>query len=178
MPVPARVCPFSGRKTAPEKIYFIPYLRLVARLFVLPRDAAQSHIPANLPDGWLPEAIVDTGAPLTLFPFSVWRHFQDVIRWLNQPPAPVPQRVAILGSRFAYRLGRVRIGAFDRDANWLPAVWTNALFLDDDPSAPKRVVLGLKTRLFDQRQIRCANAPEELLGQVWWLEDSTPAVSQ
>lgn len=80
----------------------------------------------------------------------------------------------ILGGSFTYRLGRIRLGAFDEDANWLPAVRTNALFLDDAPGAPKQAVLGLRTRLFDGRRLRCEVAPHEPFGQAWWLEDSAP----
>ncbi len=172
---PATGIPFYRADDRSGTTYFIPYMRLIAKLFVLPRDAAERNPPDDLPAEWTPEAILDTGAPLTLFPFPIWQPFRDVIQWHDQPPATVARKVAILGSSFSYRLGRVRIGAFDRHANWFPAVWTNALFLDDSPEAPRQAVLGLRTRLFDQLQIRCANAPEEPLGQVWWLEDTVAA---
>ena len=153
-------------------VHYIPRPRLFVSLFVLPRDASDRHRPDDLSDDWLPIAIIDTGSPLALFPFSLWQPFRDVIQWLDQPPTTGPRRVTILGGSFAYRLGRVRLGAFDEDANWLPAVWTNAWFLDDRPDAPKQAVLGLRTRLFEQRQVRCADSPQEPLGQMWWLEDA------
>jgi hypothetical protein len=155
-------------------VHQIPRLRLVVNLFVLPRDAADRHRPAALPTGWSPEAILDTGSPLCLFPSQLWQPFRDVIQWLDQPPAAAPRRVTILGGRFTYRLGRVRFGLFDLDGNWLPAVWSNAWFLNDVPDAPGQAVLGLRTRLFDGRQLRCEVAPHEPFGQSWRLEDSAP----
>ena len=80
--------------------------------------------------------------------------------------------MTVLGGRFAYRLGRLRLGAFDDDGRWLPPAWTPAWFLTaDDPDAPKQAVLGLRTRLFDGRRLRCEAAPDDPLGQRWWLED-------
>jgi hypothetical protein len=148
-------------------VHYIPHLRLQIRLSVMPRDAIEAYRPKTLPADWSFRAILDTGAPLTLFPFPIWQPFRDVIRWLDQPPVTTVRHVTILGGSFTYRLGRVRFGVFDEDANWLPAAWTNALFLD------------VRIRLFDQRQIRCADSPGEPLGQVWWLEDTaTAAVSR
>jgi hypothetical protein len=159
-------------------VYHIPRPRLFVKLAVLPRDAIDAYRPDDLPNEWTPDAVLDTGAPITLFPFPLWQPFRDVIRWLDQPPAAGLRQVTVLGGRFTYRLGRVRFGAFDAAANWLPAVWTNAWFLDADPAAPKQVVLGLRTRLFDGRQLRCEVVPAEPLGQVWWLEDAAPPVSR
>ncbi|MCI0699495.1 MAG: hypothetical protein L0241_00220 [Planctomycetia bacterium] len=154
-------------------IYHIPLPRLTLRLFVLPRDAVDRAKPDKLPDDWMPDTVLDTGAPLTIFPFQVWQPFADAIQWLNQPPAGSGGRsVTILGGTFPYRLGRLRFGAVDLDGNWLPAVSSNAWFLEDTPTAPRQAVLGLRTRLFEKRQLRCAEVPEDVFGQVWWLEDS------
>lgn len=166
--------PYYRPEDRSRTVHYIPRVRLFVKLFVLPRDAADRHRPSELPNGWSPEAIVDTGSPLTLFPFSIWQPFREVIQWLEQPPATTPRRVTILGGSFSYRLGRVRFGAFDEEANWLPAVSSNAWFLDQDTAAPRQAVLGLRTRLFDQRQIRCAAGPADPLGQTWWLEDAAP----
>jgi hypothetical protein len=138
---------------------------------VVPHDGGDR--PIQIPVGYSPEAILDTGAPLSLFPYPVWQSFADAVVWIDQPPTGGPERrVAILGGRFPYRLGRLRIGACDEE-NQLPPVWMNIWFLTaDDPAAPKQAVLGLRTRLFDGRQLRCEAAPGDPLGQRWWLEDS------
>jgi hypothetical protein len=151
-------------------VYHIRQPRLFVSLSVLPRDATEHFRPVSLPADWSFRAILDTGCPLTLFPFPVWQPFRGVIQWLDQPPAAAARQVTILGGSFTYRLGRVRFGVFDEDANWFPAVWANAMFLDNDPNAPRQAVLGLRTRLFKGRQIRCEDAPEPL-EEMWWLED-------
>lgn len=146
----------------------IPLARLVVTLVVIPRDAGEDYRP-EVKDRWSPDAILDTGAPLTLFPYPVWQPFESAITWLAQPPLPAggQRRVTILGGSWAYRLGRVRIGMIDTAGGWLAPAWTNAWFLDDDPVAPKQAVLGLRTGLFDGRQLRSDSSGEE-----WWLEDA------
>lgn len=154
-------------------VYFIPRPWLMIRLFVLPRGALDTHLPDGLEDNWEPWAILDTGAPLSVFPFKVWEPFADAIQWLDQPPAgSTGRRLTILGGSFPYRLGRLRFGAFDADGNQLPATFSNVWFLEDGPAAPKQAVLGLRTRLFDRRQLRCEDAATNPVGQVWSLEDS------
>ena len=147
----------------------IPYYRLLTQLAIIPRDQAPDYRPPTPTHPWCPFAILDTGAPLTLFPYEVWQPFEAAITWLAQPPLPAggPRRVAILGGTWAYRLGRVRMGLLDDDGGWLAPAWTNAWFLDDDPAAPKQAVLGLRTGLFDGRQLRSDSSGEE-----WWLEDA------
>jgi hypothetical protein len=95
-----------------------------------------------------------------VFPFPIWQPFRDEIQWLDQPPREDgrPWAVTVLGGSWPHRLGRVRVGASDRDANWLPAVTTNALFLDDpptpDPRPLRQAILGIRSGLFDLRQLR------------------------
>jgi hypothetical protein len=103
-----------------------------------------------------------------MFPYPVWQPFEAAITWLDQPtPAGGPRRVTILGGSWAYRLGRVRAGVIDEDGGWLAPAWTNAWFLDDHPAAPKQAVLGVRTGLFDARQLRSNPTGDE-----WWLEDA------
>lgn len=174
-----KLAPISGSSGIPYfrpedrsgTVYRIPTLRLSIRLFVLPLDAVSRDLPDAIPIEWKPVAVLDTGAPLTIFPFAVWQPFASAVQWLTQPPQPAQTRVTILGGRFAFRLGRVRFGAADEDGNWLPAASSTALLLDHDPAAPKQAVLGLRTRLFDGRQLRCTEVPAAAFGQVWALDD-------
>lgn len=141
--------------------------RLFVKLFVLPPDAADRDYPDALRDPWAPEALVDTGNPLTAFPFPIWQPFASAIQWLDQPPPPPTGRhLTVLGGNFRYRLGRLRFGVIDEHENWLPALTSPALFLDDHPQAPKHAILGLRTNLFDARHLRCSEGP------IWTLEDS------
>jgi hypothetical protein len=66
----------------------------------------------------------------------------------------------------------VRFGTFDPEGNWLPAVWSNAWLLEDDPAPPRQAILGLRTRVFDRRQLRCEEVPADAFGRLWRLEDS------
>ena len=163
--------PYFRPEDRSNTVYRIPTIRLTIRLFVLPLDAVSRDRPDDLPPDWEVEVAFDTGAPLTIFPFDVWQPFAAAAQWLGQPPQAARTRVAVLGGRFASRLGRVRFGAADDGGNRLPAVASSALFLDSDPAAPKQAVLGLRTRLFERRHLRCADVPAAAFGQVWALED-------
>ncbi len=165
-----RGVPYYRPEDRSGTVYYIPRPWLMIRLFVLPRGSLDPHRPDDLPEDWQPEVLLDTGAPLSVFPFGVWEPFGDAIQWLDQPPGA--RQLTILGGTFTYRLGLLRFGVFDFGGNWLPAATSNAWFLEDDPAAPKQAILGLRTRLFDQRQLRCADVPEDVFGQVWALEDS------
>jgi hypothetical protein len=135
--------PFYRPDDRSGSVHFMPRPRLFINLYVLPPGAGGSYQPGTGSDEWMPEAILDTGAPLSLFPVPVWRPFAAAVRWL------------------------------DRDDNWLPAAWTPAWFLTaDDPAAPKQAVLGLRTRLLDNRQLRCEATADDPAGQRWWLEDA------
>jgi hypothetical protein len=139
-------------------------------LAVIPRDAGDGYRPGSVDHPWCPRAILDTGAPLSIFPHPTWGPFADAVWWLDQPPTAV-RRVTILGGTWGYRLGRVQAGATDEDSRWLPAVWLNAFFLDPDPGAPREAVLGLRSRLLDGRRLRQEEVPSGGADRTWWLED-------
>lgn len=168
--------PFFRPGDPPGHTSYIPWYRLFVRLVIVPRGEDTRVRPAPREDGFEPEAILDTGAPTCVFPFPVWQPFRNEVQWLDQPPREDgrPWAVTVLGGSWAYSLGRVRVGATDRDANWLPAVTANALFLDNHPTTgprpPRQAILGLRSGLFDLRQLRHATAdPPE-----WVLEDAGP----
>lgn len=155
---------------------YIPWYRLVVRLVIVPRGEDTRVRPTPREDGLELDAVLDTGAPTCVFPFPIWQPFGNEIQWLDQPPREDgrPWAVTVLGGSWGYRLGRVRVGATDRDANWLPAATTNALFLNDPPATlgatrpPRQAILGVRSGLFDLRQLRHADAdPPE-----WILEDA------
>ena len=151
----------------------LPTYRLFILLAIPPRDYPGEPLPDLRNVIRLP-AILDTGAPLSIFPFMIWNVFADRIRWLGQPPVAAPRRVSILGGLFGYRLGRVRVGAVDPERRWLAPATLTALFLDDTAGAPREVVFGLRNRLLDRRRLRHEPEPgadpEEMPGR-WWLED-------
>jgi hypothetical protein len=150
-------------------VFRIPLDRLLVRLTILPPGEDPDVNPDELVTAWRPLAILDTGAPLSIFPHRMWQPFAPAIQWLAQPPTAVRQ-VTVLGGTWSYRLGRVRTGATDPEGRWLPAVWVNAFFLEPAPGAPPEAVLGLRCRLLDNRRLRQEAAPSGGVDRTWWLE--------
>lgn len=171
---PAGELRFSGSVPDVDYKAIIPLHYLMVTLVVVPRDADADYRPDSIYDPWCPDAVVDTGAPLSVFPYTLWAAFADQIWWLDQPPRSdgLAREITLLGGNWTYRLGRVRVGAIDDDGDWLPPVWLNAFFLDDLPDAPKTAVLGLRSRLWVQRQLRSAGDVDDDTIPDWWIEDA------
>ncbi len=77
------------------------------------------------------EAVVDTGAPASIFSQQVWRtfHANSDIVWIAHPPAEagrdVLPRIEVHGGNYPFRLGRIRLVVVDLDKNQLaPRVWS------------------------------------------------------
>jgi len=171
--------PFYRPTDATGLVARLPWYRLLAKVVVLPAEADPLSRPVVIPETHSPAAILDTGAPLTCFPATLWRQFTTEIRWLDQPEREdgEPWRITILGGSWTYRLGRIRLGATDTDGRWLDAATTVAMFLDDPPPgasrSPRHAILGLRTPLLDRRRLRQgSDTPDDL--PIWWLEDDTP----
>ena len=173
-------------RTSPGMPYFYPGDRSGEPLrFPIYRLLVTLALPAwhdlgdplgSLPDVIRVPAILDTGAPVSIFPFATWECFTDRIRWLDQPSPTAPRRVAILGGSFAYRLGRLRVGLADAEQRWLPPVLITGVFLDDVPGAPREAILGLRSRLLERWQLRhepIPGADPDTHPGRWWLEDAT-----
>lgn len=93
----------------------VPFLRLftMLRVGLQARQVAQS--------------IIDTGAPLTVFPRKIWRRFASEIEWLSLPAAQatvswLTNLRGRTGGRSRCRIGRVWVEAFDleRPQRFLP----------------------------------------------------------
>ena len=81
------------------------------------------------------------------------------------------------GGAWGYRLGRVRVALADDGGGSIPAETTTCLFLDPVPPGPgprprppRQALLGLRTPLFDRRQLRHTGTTADL--PEWWLEDA------
>jgi hypothetical protein len=56
-------------------------------------------------------AMIDTGAPLTLFPEHVWTQFRPtLIEFVSVPPGTIPPPLSAAGVRCPYRLGWIWLG--------------------------------------------------------------------
>lgn len=169
--------PYLSTDGALPLVRYLPWYRLMVRLFVEPAagEVAENELAFDV--------IVDTGAPLTTFPFEMWDRFRDHIRWLDQPPREdaddtdelLPWQVSVGGGTWGFRLGRVRLGLTDGESRVIPAVVTTCMFLEPAPPGPgprppRQAVLGLRTPLLDRRQLRHTGTTADLPD--WWLEDA------
>lgn len=85
------------------------------------------------------QAVVDTGCPVCTLPKRVWEKLNDRgdITWLADPPAAVPataltRTTILLGGRYPYRLGRVRLRIVDLGDGQLAPREVPVLCTEDD----------------------------------------------
>jgi hypothetical protein len=165
---------FRRSTDAPAVVRETPAVRLVVGLHVLP-FAPQVVAPQPPPQSHILTAVLDTGAPLTLFPFALWQPFAGDVRWLL-PTATSVWKVRVGGCEYGYRMGEVRLSAFDTAGNVLPAVACFAAFLDPAPPACatplNTALLGLQSPLLQNRALGCVADPTAApLGQRWFLRN-------
>lgn len=145
-------------------------------LFVAPRGSGENWRPrGNVGHDRRFEAVVDTGAPITILPFGFWQQFAADVDILAQPSAD--SQLQIGGSSRNGQLGRLRLGAVDADGHWMPADWTVAIFLDE-PSATgdlRTPLLGLNSHLMLHnrrlRHTRFSEGDDHATVPEWCLED-------
>jgi len=96
------------------------------------------------------QAIVDTGCPVCTLPKRVWNKFNDRgdISWLAAPPATVSaaeltHTTVLLGGRYPYRVGRVRLRIVDMGDGQLSAIKVLALCTEDAETSEVPLILGL-----------------------------------
>ncbi len=149
-----RVYVQQSQRTSSETVFdksqtpiVLPFLRL----FVLLRIGRHAR---QLADG-----IIDTGAPLTVFPRLTWKHFATDIDWLTLPPERLSSSwVANLrgrtGGRSRCRIGRVFLEAFDVESGsrFLPGASILAQF-EEDETIENRIILGLHGGILERRRL-------------------------
>jgi hypothetical protein len=128
------------------------------------------------------KAILDTGAPLSIFPKQRWQSFASEIVRLPfvGERAPVGR---VGGRQFSYFLGRVWINCTDPFERHLPAVPVLAQFREDDIPAGERlppILLGLSGGILEGRTLTRWPTVErydpdlpalESFGQWWHLSE-------
>lgn len=81
------------------------------------------------------EAVLDTGAPCTIFPYELWRRFQSHIRWLKFPGSDAMRRGTLANKEYHFRLGLIAVRLAGRTGEpKLPPVDVVAQFEQFDPS--------------------------------------------
>lgn len=102
------------------------------------------------------QAIVDTGAPLTIFPDQVWSDFPpSVIRFLDAPANGLPQTMVVSGVRCTFRLGWIWLGVEDAEmpVSSLPAQRVLAQFALDGGRMKSNVLVGLSHSVLTGRRL-------------------------
>ncbi|HKI34706.1 MAG TPA: hypothetical protein VKA46_22810 [Gemmataceae bacterium] len=159
------------------QLHELPLLRLRADILIGtdPARSAEDRRP-QFP------AILDTGAPLSVFPKRVWQRFEPAITRLRVADER-PLAGSAGGRRFTYFLGRVSVAVTDLFGRRLRAVPVLAQFREDDiPEGEPRaaVPLGLGDGILEGRALTRWPTVErydpdistlESHGQWWWLAD-------
>ncbi len=110
----------------------LPHLRLRMSIVVGKVPPADSGTV-----GRLMPAILDTGAPITVFPKRCWRLFASEVRRM-QLADDRPLTNAIAGRRFEYFLGRIWVGAVDLWGRRMPPSPVIAQFREDEIPSKNR----------------------------------------
>jgi hypothetical protein len=130
---------------------------------VIPTDGGAVRLPLRQIRAWayfgsepmMRQAIVDTGCPACTLPKRIWERLdrQSDIAWIADPPATVPvgaltRTTVLLGGRYPYRLGRVRLRIVDLGDGQLAPREVMALCTEDGagdrPEAERLpLILGL-----------------------------------
>jgi hypothetical protein len=151
-------------RTKAETVFAVPELPITVpflRIFTLMRVGFQTRQVA--------QSIIDTGAPLTVFPRKTWQQFASEIEWLSLAATPV--NVSWLtnlrgrtGGRSPCRIGRVWVEAFDleRPQRFLPGMPIIAQF-EEKVFPDERGITGLHGGILEGRRL----IVESDLQQAW-----------
>jgi hypothetical protein len=119
------------------------------------------------------DAIIDSGAPLTVFPLQVWQPFSREIEWLRPPAVQGPASWIThlqgrTGGHSACQVGRVFVEALDveRPPQVLRAVPVIAQF-EISPHQDDRVIIGLHASILQSRRMTVMPDLSDA-----WLEDA------
>jgi hypothetical protein len=154
-------------RTLPEPIFDargqrteLPFLRVFAMIRV-GRTARE-----------VADCVIDTGAPLTVFPRVQWKKFANDIEWLSVGPGRSPSSWVTnlwgrTGGSSRCKVGRVDVEAFEleRGLRSLPPVSVLAQFEEED-SADDRILTGLFGGILEGRRL----VLEPDLRQAWLEE--------
>lgn len=104
------------------------------------------------------DCIVDTGAPLTVFPITQWKHFAEDIEWLSPADPSIDSWLSVItgktGGEHSCRIGRVVAEAFDLGPppTFLPPSMVFALF-EETPNGDDQIIVGLHGGILAGRRL-------------------------
>jgi hypothetical protein len=120
---------------------------------------------------YIHDCVIDTGAPLTLFPWLHWQHFASDVEWLSpvttQPSSWLTNVSGRTGGSCPCRVGRVEVTALDvqRPVVEMGPVSVIAQF-EQVPRSDDRILIGLHASILQRRRLDID--PDEPSA---WLED-------
>jgi len=131
------------------------------------------------------EAVLDTGALLTLFPFHAWTTIpRSLIEYVEFPPGVQSRSLSVGGTRCPFRLGWIWLGVRDdeRPVGRLPTQRVLAQFAQDGGQIKSNALVGLSHSVLTGRRLvrETTLEPDEpdpadstrrrrTFGQVWRL---------
>jgi hypothetical protein len=138
---------------------------------LLPFLRTFSYLRIEGPTRYVHECVIDTGAPLTVFPHAHWQQFAADVEWLtvsgNQPRSWLTNLRGKTGGSCPCRVGRVLVTAFDLEhpRQELAPVQVIAQF-ELRASSDDRIIVGLHASILQGRKVTAD--PD---GRDAWLED-------
>lgn len=141
------------------------------RLLTSDRLSTYYRLPGN---GTWHRALIDTGAPLTVIPETVWKPHANVIEWVGCPPGGEPPAWlrsvnGLGGGLFRCDLALVQISFFDDDLRCLSPRPIYAKCAHDGGALPVTLI-GLGGLAFENRRLEI----EYSAGQAWLSEAEAP----
>lgn len=133
-------------RTGESKLLSVPFLRVYSQM----RIGVQSK--------FVQDCIVDTGAPLTIFPVTQWKQFAEDIEWLSPADPSIDSWLTRItgktGGERSCLIGRVAAEAFDLGppATFLPPSMVLALF-EEDPNGDDQIIAGLHGGILAGRRL-------------------------
>lgn len=126
---------------------------------VLPFLRVYSVIRIGLRSRQVADCVIDTGAPLSVFPRQTWETIADEIEWLNLPSGRAKESWVVnlrgrTGGQSKCRIGRIFAELFDleRPQQFLPGDNIIAQF-EEQRFPDDRIIIGLHGGILDHRRL-------------------------
>ena len=154
----------------PPTIRRIPGLRLCAQVLIGPDPAPPA------PELRFPiEAIIDTGAAVSVIPHRFWSRLPagQCQRLLpaGLPAGEAHRRSNVLGRAYTYQFGRLHVGVIDSEGRRLRAVPVIAQLIEEPDHPLDRPVFGLSESILTGRSLRRQYSVHFPHQQEWWLQE-------
>jgi hypothetical protein len=126
------------------------------------------------------QAVVDTGAPTTVFPFLLWQRFQADVRWSPFVDGSASKLATLAGRSFRYRLGVVSVRLLgETQEPTLPPVDVVAQFeqldpLNETPLDLKHTLVGLQLGPLEGRYLVVGPRRDLAERCEAWIADERP----